>query len=86
MVASGNSSWCNLPEPCDEKSEAHKAGYRTIADIGRERIRRAAKKIKADNPKYQGDVGFKSFTLAPSNFKVWESDVKKHHRFRTTAS
>ena len=65
-----------LPEPCDEKSEAHKAGYRTIADIGRERIRRAAKKIKADNPEYQGDVGFKSFTLAPSNFKVWESDVK----------
>ena len=65
-----------LPEPCDEKSEAYQAGYRTIADIGRERIRRAAKKIKADNPEYQGDVGFKSFTLAPSNFKVWESDVK----------
>jgi adenine-specific DNA-methyltransferase len=34
-----------LPEPCDEKSEAYKAGYKTIADIGKERIRRAGKKI-----------------------------------------
>ena len=34
-----------LPEPCDEKSEAYKAGYKTIADIGKERIRRAGEKI-----------------------------------------
>ncbi len=34
-----------LPEPTDEKSEAYKAGYKTIADIGRERIRRAGDKI-----------------------------------------
>ncbi len=34
-----------LPEPCDEKSEAFKAGYKTIAEIGKERIRRAGKKI-----------------------------------------
>ncbi len=37
-----------LPEPCDEKSEAFKAGYKTIADIGKERIRRAAAKIKEE--------------------------------------
>ena len=37
-----------LPEPCDEKSEAFKAGYKTIAEISKERIRRAGKKISAD--------------------------------------
>ncbi len=37
-----------LPEKCDEKSEAYKAGYKTICDIGEERIRRAGKKIKGD--------------------------------------
>jgi len=37
-----------LPEPCDEKSEAFKAGYKTIAEIGKERIRRAGAKIKAE--------------------------------------
>ena len=45
-----------LPEPCDEKSEAYKAGYKTICDIGEERIRRAGKKIKEEmqKPKQQG--------------------------------
>lgn len=38
-----------LPEPCDEKSEAHKAGYKTICDIGKERIRRAGEKIKQED-------------------------------------
>jgi adenine-specific DNA-methyltransferase len=38
-----------LPEACDPKSEAFKAGYKTIAEIGKERIRRAGQKIKADN-------------------------------------
>ena len=37
-----------LPEPCDEKSEAYKAGYKTICEIGKERIRRAGEKIKAN--------------------------------------
>lgn len=37
-----------LPEPCDEKSEAYKAGYKSIAEIGKERIRRAGAKIKAE--------------------------------------
>ena len=37
-----------LPEKCDEKSEAYKAGYKTICDIGEERIRRAGKKIQSE--------------------------------------
>ena len=39
-----------LPEPCDEKSEAYKAGYKNICEIGKERIRRAGKKIKEEHP------------------------------------
>lgn len=39
-----------LPEPCDEKSEAYKAGYANICEIGKERIRRAGQKIKKENP------------------------------------
>ena len=35
-----------LPEPCDEKSEAYKAGYKNICEIGKERIRRAGEKIR----------------------------------------
>jgi adenine-specific DNA-methyltransferase len=69
-----------LPEKCDEKSEAFKAGYKTIADIGKERIRRAIKKIKEDDDgklpfeKTKQDLGFKVFKLQPSNFKIWRGD------------
>lgn len=46
-----------LPEPCDEKSEAFKAGYKTIADIGKERIRRVINKIKEEqNSEVQGNL------------------------------
>jgi len=50
-----------LPEPCDEKSEAFKAGYKTIAEIGKERIRRAGKKIKEENAltALNLDIGFR---------------------------
>ena len=44
-----------------------------IAEIAKERIRRAAKKIKAENPDYQGDLGFKVFKLDSSNIKRWEA-------------
>ncbi|MFU2127690.1 site-specific DNA-methyltransferase [Gallibacterium anatis] len=50
-----------LPETTDPKSEAHKAGYQTIFDITKARIEKAAAKIQADNPDYQGDLGFKIF-------------------------
>lgn len=43
-----------LPEPCDEKSEAHKAGYKNICEIGKERIRRAGEKIKLPPPRNSG--------------------------------
>jgi len=63
-----------LDEKCDESSEAKKAGFNTIADIARERIRRAAKKIKEETGA-KIDYGFKAFKLDDSNFKIWRSDV-----------
>lgn len=51
------------PELCKEDSEAYKAGYRTIDQIGMERIKRAAAKIKQENPIFSGDLGFKHYTL-----------------------
>ncbi|MBQ3806200.1 MAG: site-specific DNA-methyltransferase [Prevotella sp.] len=50
-------------EKCKEGSTAYKAGYRTIDEIGMERIKRAAKKIKEENPLFAGDLGFKHYTL-----------------------
>lgn len=59
-----------LPEKCDEKSEAYKAGYKTICDIGKERIRRAGKKIKEENPSATNlDIGFRVSKLDSSNKK-----------------
>lgn len=58
-----------LPEPCDEKSEAYKAGYKNICEIGKERIRRAAKKIAADNPGKPFDGGFRVFKLDDTNMR-----------------
>lgn len=46
-----------------ENTDAYEAGYRTIDEIGMERIKRAAKKIKEENPQYNGDLGFKHYTL-----------------------
>ena len=63
-----------LPEPCDENSEAFRAGYKTIAEIGKERIRRASAKIKEENSEYDGDLGFKVFKLDSTNIKPWEVD------------
>ncbi|RJO59887.1 site-specific DNA-methyltransferase [candidate division WS5 bacterium] len=62
-----------LPEVCDEKSEAFKAGYRTIADIGKERIRRAGIKIKEENNGKEDikqlDIGFRVMKVDSSNLK-----------------
>ena len=60
-----------VAEPCDEASEAYKAGYRTIADVGRERIRRAGKTIKKELG-LRGDtldVGFRVLKVDTSNMK-----------------
>jgi adenine-specific DNA-methyltransferase len=56
-----------LPEETDEKSEAFKAGYRNICEIGKERIRRAAKKIHEDNPDAKFDDGFRVLKLDTTN-------------------
>ncbi|MDD9864390.1 MAG: site-specific DNA-methyltransferase [Gammaproteobacteria bacterium] len=58
-----------MPEPCGEKSAARKAGYRTIADIGKERIRRVIKNGRLN-------AGFKVFKLRESNFKQWRGDAQ----------
>ena len=58
-----------LPEPCDEKSEAFKAGYSNICEIGKERIRRAAKKITTEHPDADFDGGFRVFKLDDTNMK-----------------
>ena len=58
-----------LPEPCDEKSEAYKAGYPNICEIGKERIRRAAKKIAEEHPDAKFDGGFRVLKLDDTNMK-----------------
>lgn len=58
-----------LPEETDEKSEAYKAGYKNICEIGKERIRRAAKKIAAENPEAKFDGGFRVLKCDTSNMK-----------------
>lgn len=77
-----------LPEKTDEQSEAYKAGYKTICEIGKERIRRAGEKIKEENKDKECieklDIGFKVFKLDSSNLVKWdntpttdEEEVKK---------
>ncbi len=75
-----------LPESCDESSEAFKAGYKNICEIGKERIRRAGDKIKSEieseniqitlgeDEKKVPDIGFKVFKLNTSNIKKWQPD------------
>lgn len=76
-----------LPESCDEKSEAYKAGYKNICEIGKERIRRAGNQIRAewekehpsdtlfsDEEKFTTDIGFKVFKLDSTNIRPWDSE------------
>lgn len=59
-----------LPEATDEKSEAYKAGYKNICEIGKERIRRAGKKIKEEHPEAKDlDTGFRVLKLDTSNMQ-----------------
>ena len=60
-----------LPEKCDEASEAYKAGYKNICEIGKERIRRAGDKIKSESPMTTQDldVGFRVLKLDDTNMK-----------------
>ena len=75
-----------LPETTDEKSEAFKAGYKNIAEIGKERIRRAGEKIKqeieeynsnlklGEEPKKVPDIGFKVFKVDDTNIKWYDME------------
>ena len=72
-----------LPEKLDQDDKEQKSAYRfceknslpkNIAEIGKERIRRAAAKIKEENPEYDGDLGFKVFKLDSSNIRAWNPD------------
>ena len=89
----GNRRWIcvQLPELTDDKSEAHKAGYRTIADIARERIRRAGAKIRADQADKLAshdvplDLGFRAYRVGDSNFKQWNELVSDPEEIRQQA-
>lgn len=65
-----------LPEPCDVSSEAFKAGYKNICEIGKERIRRAGDKIKQEKglEAQNLDIGFKVLKLDTSNIRKWQPD------------
>lgn len=90
---SGNRQWIcvQLGERTDERSEAFKAGYYTIADISRERIRRAGAKIKADfadklsEREVPLDLGFRAYTIGESNFKRWNEQVSTAEEIRQQA-
>ena len=89
----GNRRWIcvQLPELTDEKSEAYKAGYRTIADIARERIRRAGAKLRADQADKLAsrdaplDLGFRAYRVSDSNFKQWNELVSNPEEIRQQA-
>lgn len=85
VIDGGNRKYIltQLPEPLDAKIEEHKWAYefctqlgrpRNIAELTKERLRRAAKRIKAENPLFAGDLGFRVFKLASSNIQAWEPD------------
>ena len=69
-----------LPEPLPPTSEAHKQGYDTIADIARDRVRKAIVRLEAESEGQQKlklhdsqeDLGFRAFKLAESNYRPWQ--------------
>lgn len=72
-----------IPEHTDSTDEAYRAGYKTIADIGKERIRRVIKKIQDESKgqlDFQNtkiDLGFKIFKLDQSSFKIWDGVIEQ---------
>jgi adenine-specific DNA-methyltransferase len=69
-----------LPELCDEKSEAFKAGFLTISDVSKERIKKVSEKLRSESPEYKGDLGFKVLKLSDSNFKQWQQIKEKDRK------
>ena len=64
-----------LPEPIDEDTEASKAGHKSIADICKSRIKKVVANLEKIN-NGSNKIGFRSYKLAPSNFKAWQVDTK----------
>ena len=75
-----------MPEPLDESGEAYKLGYRTIADITRKRIEKVIAKIKNEHPEQSVDLACANFKLAPSNFKIWRSELSDADALREQLS
>ncbi|MBE6263660.1 MAG: site-specific DNA-methyltransferase [Prevotella sp.] len=70
-----------IPEKTDSDSEAFKAGYKNICEIGKERIRRAGKKIKEEHPEAKDlDTGFRVFRVDESNFEDVERTPKEYNQ------
>ena len=69
-----------LPEPCSPETEAFKLGYKTICDIGKERIRRAGERIKKDSPLITNelDIGYRDFFVDTSNMKDIYYETSKY--------
>lgn len=70
-----------MPEVLEENSEAHKAGYKTIADITKARISKVIEKITTEREsklelETRQPLGFNAYKLTPSNFKIWRSDIQ----------
>jgi adenine-specific DNA-methyltransferase len=66
-----------FPEPCAPDSDALKAGFKTIADICKKRLKLAADAIRSELPKAKCDFGFRVFKLTSSNIRAWEPDREK---------
>ncbi|WP_432784434.1 hypothetical protein AAEX37_01400 [Oligella sp. MSHR50489EDL] len=63
-----------LPEVVDKKSEAYRAGFRTVSEIGKKRIGCTVERIKEEHPETDIDLGFKVFKLDTSNLKKWQPE------------
>ena len=66
-----------IPEKLEENSEAYQAGYRSIADITRARIAKVIEKLKKEQPEKTAGLACAQFTLSPSHFRQWRTDIKE---------
>ncbi len=63
-----------LPEKCDSKSDAFKDGFETVAELGKERLRRSISKIREESPEVEHDLGFRVVKLDASNLISWDAE------------
>ena len=74
-----------ISEYCDEKSDAFKAGYKNICEIGKERIRRIGDKLKSESNNDDLDIGFKVFKISDTNIK-WNSEIELNKQIDLSSS